>query len=302
MYIDIAANLTDEMFDGIYNDKKKHECDRAYVVKRAMENGCQQMIVLAGTLNDAEKCLSLCTELDPAGTKLYTTIGFHPTRSQEAISCTSDQLVAFRKKAGDSLVAVGELGLDYDRLHFCPRDVQIDQFIRQLDLFGSFGLPFLFHLRNAFADFMEILQIHSSQWKPSGGVVHSFDGSRAEMEELVSLGLYIGLNGCSLRSSDFLESVVPHIPSDRLLLETDSPYCDVRPTHPGYILMDPTSRLRSVKPEKWEAGCLVKGRNEPCTIGQVAQVVAKVKGMEVTDLARIVRENTFRLFRRIRRI
>lgn len=51
------------------------------------------------------------------------------------------------------------------------------------------------------------------------GVVHSFTGTMEEMKELVQMGLFIGVNGCSLKTEENLE-VVREIPLDRLMLET----------------------------------------------------------------------------------
>ena len=68
----------------------------------------------------------------------------------------------------------------------------------------------------------------------SGGVVHSFTGSQEELEELLTkTPFYIGINGCSLKTKENLE-VVAKIPLDKIMLETDCPWCEVRPTHAGY--------------------------------------------------------------------
>lgn len=139
------------------------------------------------------------------------------------------------------------------------------------------------------------------------GVVHSFTGSLEEMQQLVSLGLFIGLNGCSLKTEENL-AVVKAIPLSRLMLETDAPWCDLRPTHASakYVkaaLDGPTrEQLKAlyspptVKKEKHDPEKMVKGRNEPCAIGQVAAVVAGVKGLDVAEVAAVAEKNTRWLF------
>lgn len=64
-------------------------------------------------------------------------------------------------------------------------------------------------------------------------MVHSFTGTVEEMDELMSLGLYIGLNGCSFKTAENCE-VVKAVRLDRLMIETDGPWCEVRPTHEGW--------------------------------------------------------------------
>lgn len=122
--------------------------------------------------------------------------------------------------------------------------------------------------------------------------MHSFTGSLEEMKKLVELGLHIGINGCSLKTEENLQ-VVKEIPKDRLMLETgirsiwsvyyvcydqfvmlDAPWCDIRPTHASFKHLANLSESEkafyappSRKKEKFEMGCMVKGRCEPCSIG-----------------------------------
>lgn len=308
MFIDIAANLSDEMFKGVYHDKKRHEPDLGAVIERAKEARCDQMIVLAGTLLDAEECSKICSKYDPECKSLFTTVGFHPTRCSEAqvlvgsessseasVQVIHEKFSSFMSAAGiERVVGIGEFGLDYDRLHFCPADVQREFFKVQLEVAGKFDLPLLLHLRNAFEDFVTI---YKERKTPSlTGVVHSFTGTVEEMKALVDLGLYIGINGCSLRDA---MHVVPHIPEDRILFETDAPYCDIRPTHGAFQYLNSLELPKTVKPEKYVPNMLVKGRNEPACINQVAHAVAGIRGMSPIDLAQIVRANTLRLFRKL---
>ena len=96
-----------------------------------------------------------------------------------------------------NVVAIGEIGLDYDREQFCPRAVQLKYFDMQLDLAKSLQLPVIFHNRNTQGDFAAVVKRRRADF--TTGIVHSFTGSADEMRELCDLGLYIGINGCGLR-------------------------------------------------------------------------------------------------------
>jgi len=298
MFIDIAANLTDEMFQGTYHGKKIHEPDLGHVIDRAISAKCEKMIVLAGTINDAYKCLDICNTFDPECKHLFTTVGFHPLRSSEA-NCADENMLneisKFIEIAGpDRVVALGELGLDYHRLEFSDKETQMRIFELQLRVATRFPqLPLLLHLRNAFDDFLRIIKEY-----PIKGVVHSFTGTTSEMQTLVQSGLYIGVNGCTLRDAI---DVVPHIPEDRLIFETDAPYCEMRPTHPGYGLLAGLELPKTLKPEKFQLGSHVKGRNEPACINQVASVVAAIRKTDSFSLSEKVRLNTIALFRKLAR-
>ena len=306
MFIDIAVNLTDDMFQGIYHDKKRHECDLNLVLERARDAKCDQMIVLAGSIEDAQKCAILCDEFDPKNESLFTTIGVHPTRCDSIMETDQVDNVTslFKDFIGarpKRVAAFGEFGLDYDRLHFCSRENQLRGFEAQLKAVEhlraqSVDLPLLLHLRNAFDDFVHLMNKYKHVWETCGGVVHSFTGTRDEMETLTDMGLYIGLNGCSLRTEESLRDVIPFIPLDKIMYETDSPYCDVRSTHPGYQFLHPST---SFKPEKFQMGSMVKNRNEPACIQNVAIIVARARGVDVSSLSKAVHENTVRLFKQL---
>lgn len=91
--------------------------------------------------------------------------------------------------------------------HFCPRDVQRKQFDVQLRLASLVKLPLFLHCRAAQSDFIDALkraQIESFRDQPMQGVVHTFDGSWMHAEQLIQMGLYLGINGCSLKTEDEL--------------------------------------------------------------------------------------------------
>ncbi|VDD79784.1 unnamed protein product [Mesocestoides corti] len=291
-FIDIGANLTDAMFQGIYNGSKKHMPDLDQVLSRAYKVGLEKIIVTAGCREDIAAARALCS----TDSRLYYTVGCHPTRCQEFSADPEHYYLELRDsvlEGGSRVVAVGECGLDYDREHFCPIDVQQTYFRRQLVLANETNLPLFLHCRNAFADLLGIIKKHIELFGPISGVVHTFDGTKEQAAGFIDLGLHIGFNGCSLKTDENLQ-VVASIPSDRILLETDAPWCGIRRTHAGFNHV--VTKFENKKPNKWESGCMVSGRNEPANIVQVLEVVAAVRSQPIDELASIIYENTLRVF------
>ncbi len=89
--------------------------------------------------------------------------------------------------------------------------------------------------------------------------------------------------------------VVKKIPLDRIMLETDAPYCEIKQSHASFNMIKTQFKDR-VKKEKMKKGLMCKDRNEPCMIVQVLEVVAKLKGVTEEELARISYENTMKMF------
>ena len=110
---------------------------------------------------------------------------------------------------------------------------------------------------------------------------------------LWKLGYYIGLNGCSLRTEESL-NVVSKLPLNKILLETDCPYCEVRKTHPGYQHIQTHFPAKAEK--KFEEGYLVKSRQEPCHIVQIAEIIASLHETSVEEVATATFQNSMDLF------
>jgi TatD DNase family protein len=300
-YVDIGANLLDLRFtEGSYHGKVRHEPDFDQVVERACRIGMRHMVLTAGTLEESRAAVRKVRELRATNTtecEFYCTVGVHPTRCNEFLEKGDAHLDELLEIARDGMrdgtvAAVGEMGLDYDRLEFCDEQVQKAYFEKQLLLSKETGLPLFLHNRNVGSDLLVILANNKNKW--SKGVVHSFDDSIELANKFIELGdLYIGLNGCSLRTPENLE-VARQLDLSRILLETDCPYCDVKRTHAGYQFV---KTLFPTKPEKkFELGFGVKGRNEPCNIVQVAEVIAGARGITVEELAEACYENSLRLY------
>lgn len=289
-FVEIAANLTDGMFSGVYNGRRAHEPDLDAVLSRAAAAGVVRTVVTAGTLSQAAEALALA-RTRPG---LYCTVGVHPTRGGEMAGREKEHVEALcsvvREGAG-KVVAVGECGLDYDRTQFCEKEQQIPAFVAQFELAERTGLPMFLHDRNTEGDFSRVVRENRGRF--STGVVHSFTGTEEDLKRHLALDLYVGLNGCSLKTPENV-AVAKQVPLDRLMLETDAPYCGIRTTHAGF--KDVVSTWPAKDKKKWAADACVKGRSEPCHIRQVCEVIAAARGIEPAEVARAAFNNTFKVF------
>ena len=256
--IDIGINLGHDSYDS----------DRDSVIARAAGAGVVQMIVTGSSAASSRQSISLARQ--HAG-RLFATAGVHPHQATELTAAVLGELGELA--LAPEVVAVGECGLDYYR-NYSPHEAQRDAFHHQLELAARCGKPVFLHQREAHADFIAILREH---WPTlAGGVAHCFTGSAAELECYLELGLGIGITGwiCDERRGAHLLELVPRIPADRLLLETDGPYLLPRDLRPK-----PASR-----------------RNEPVYLAHIAAVVARARGEQAESLARASTEAARRLF------
>ena len=246
MLIDIGVNLAHDSYDA----------DREAVIARAHAAGVAQLVVTGSTLASSTRAIGLVRQ--HLG-RLFATAGVHPHHASEFTAACADLEELARRP---EVVAVGECGLDYFR-NFSPREAQQQAFHRQLELAVRVGKPVFLHQRDAHADFIAILREHADAWR---GVAHCFTGSEAELRCYLELGLAIGITGwiCDERRGSHLAALMPHIPADRLLLETDGPYPLPRDLKPK-----PASR-----------------RNEPAYLPQIAAAVARARGESLESLAR----------------
>jgi len=293
-YFDIAANLASGIYAGYYKGYRGqvHNIDLDDVLQRAKDVGCDRLLISSSSYKDALQCLEIAKKSD----KYYCTVGVHPTRvndidkfgGQERYFKNLENLIV---KCGDKCVAIGECGLDYDRLMCSEKEVQLKYFPVHFDLAEKFNKPLYLHDRNTGGDFLKIMKENRHRF--STGIVHTFTGTEEELKQYLALDLYIGVSGCSLKKKHNME-VVKQIPLDRLMLETDCPYCEIHKGYDSYSLVKTT--FPHCFPNNYKKGQMVKGRNEPCTIVQIAEVVAALKKMDIKELAETTYQNTLKVF------
>ena len=227
------------------------------MLARAQHAGVVQMIVTGSSLAGSAAAIALA-RVQPG--RLFATAGVHPHHAGELDAASAGELAELAQAA--EVVAVGECGLDYYR-DFSPREAQRQAFHRQLELAAALGKPVFLHQRDAHEDFLAILREHGAR---HSGVAHCFTGAARELHAYLELGLAIGITGwiCDERRGAHLLPLMPQIPADRLLLETDGPYLLPRDLTPR-----PASR-----------------RNEPAYLAHIAAVVARARGEPLAALAR----------------
>lgn len=295
IFFDIAANLCSEEFQGIYHEKKYHETDVDEVIERANKMGVKKMLFAAGNFEDTK----ISYNLSQKSSNYYITSGIHPCRTTEALKLFNNDIESIFKNLDDlinlykdKIIAIGECGLDYDLLHYSNKEDQLKLFSPHFSLAEKFNLPMYFHDRNSNDEFYNIVKENRNKFNK--GIVHSFTGSEDELNKYLSLNLYIGVTGASFRTKNNIE-VVKKIPNDKLLFETDAPYCEIRSSNAAFQFVE-TSFKGRLKKEKMKKGFMCKERNEPCTMIQVLEALSKIKEIDKKELSEICYKNSLDLF------
>ncbi|MFU8816419.1 MAG: TatD family hydrolase [Pseudomonadales bacterium] len=259
--IDIGVNLLHGQFDH----------DRSEVLERARAAGVEHLII-TGIDVDSSRAAAAFAAAAGARPRLSSTAGVHPHEAAAAPPGWQQQIDDIARQP--EVVAIGETGLDFHR-NFSPPAVQEEVFRDHLLLARRLTLPVFVHDREAGATVAACLEEMGPL--PAGVVVHCFTGARAELMRYLDMGCYIGITGwvCDRRRGQGLRDLVPLVPLDRLLIETDAPF--LRPHNaPG----DAHGR-----------------RNEPALLSFVAARLAEIYGVWAEDLQAITSTNARALFR-----
>ena len=255
-----------KLFDShCHLDDKLYYRDLGKVLKRANKAGVVYMLTVGVNHKSSSEAVALA-ESDPG---VFASVGVHPHYARYCGTATLDYLIKLAQRT--KVKAWGEIGLDYNRM-YSPRDDQEKWFIKQLETAGELQLPVIFHERDSNGRFFEILKNHGKEM--SNGVVHCFSGTSQELEQYLNFGLFIGLTGIVTMKERgrALRKIIPDIPVDRLVVETDAPYL-------------------TPSPEKNQTR-----RNEPAFVKSVLSKLAEIRLQDPKELADIIWENTCRLY------
>lgn len=205
-----------------YNDEAFGTREERLALLEEIKSAGVSYILNAGTNPDSSLESLDLAEHSPG---VFASVGIHPEdlfhiEDKEA-ALSQIRALASHPKA----VAIGEIGLDY-HWHGDERELQKTWFDRQLTLAEELDLPVIIHDREAHGDCLEIALSHPGVT----GVFHSFSGSIETARELIDHGWYLSVSGVvTFKNAARILGVVPTVPDDRLLIETDCPYLTPHP-------------------------------------------------------------------------
>ena len=215
------------------------------VIHDAQQAGVTRIIVPGVSVQTSQSAALLQAK----HTGVFAAAGIHPHEAGEwggdvqGIERLLDQF--------SSIVAVGEIGLDYLRSDGSETK-QLDLFRMQLELARKYAKPVIIHTRDAFEETINIL----AEYSQLSILIHSFSGTTEQAAKLLDAGYLLSLNGImTFRKNEQLRQTVGSLPLDRLVLETDAPY---------------------LSPEGFRGKS-----NEPCRLLQIARCLAEVKKLTV---------------------
>jgi TatD DNase family protein len=258
MLIDSHAHLDMPQFDA----------DRDSVLERARAADVRAILTLGVDGDSSRRAVALARQYSG----VYAAVGIHP---HEAIRATPEVYKALvglaREPTTNRIIAWGEIGLDYHYNH-SPPDVQRREFRRQIRLARELDLPVCIHSRDAHEDVATILAEEKAM--DVGVVMHCFSADEQMARRCLDLGCYISFAGpVTFTNARQLPAVVPLIPNDRLLIETDAPY---------------------LSPHPWRGR---EHRNEPARVAVIAARLAALRGIGLEEVGEAVTQNFKTLFK-----
>ena len=243
-------------------DSGAFNADRMELLASMPEKGVDLIVNPGCDLESSQTAVQLA-ETFP---HVYAAVGFHPSDCEGWSEEAREELRALA--ASPRVKAIGEIGLDYYWKDNAPREFQQQVFHAQMELAEELGLPVIVHDREAHQDCLEVVKAHPNV----KGVYHCYSGSLEDAKTLVKLGWMLSFTGVvTYKNARKSLEVIEWLPMDRIMIETDSPY---------------------LTPEPFRGK-----RNDSGHVHLVAETIARVKGMDPEEVARITMENGKRFFR-----
>lgn len=241
-------------------DSGKFNADREEVLRAAHESGVALIVDPGDCAATSARAVGIAQECD----FVYAAVGWHP---EEAAGWTDDSLEQIRALAAQPKVcAIGEIGLDYywDASTKATQEIMLRA---QLELALELDLPVIIHDREAHGDSLRIV----CDYPGLRGVFHCFSGSVEMARELLRRGWYLGFDGpITYKNAVKALDVIAACPTDRMLLETDSPYLSPVPNRGK--------------------------RNDSRNLPYIAARIAEIKGMTTEEVAEVTLQNGKQLF------
>jgi len=249
----------------IHLDDKRYYDDLDEVIKRAKDGGVERFIIPGADARDLKRAVEIAQKYDD----VFFAVGIHP---YDIDGFDEKNLLEYIEH--EKCVAVGECGLDYFRLEGSEDEKeqeklkQAEVFKAQIELAKKYQKPLIVHIRDASRDSKKIL-LDCDAGKV-GGVLHCFNADD-ELLSLADYGFYFGIGGVlTFKNAKKLVNILPKIPQEKLLIETDGPY------------LTPT-------PHRGE-------RNEPIYTKFVAKKMSELLDVSEDKIEEITTNNAIRLF------
>ena len=240
-------------------NSKELYSQRDIFIKHALDNNVDYIVVAGYDLPSSKYAVEIAQEYP----FIYATVGISPNDCLETTDADLNEIEALLQNP--CVVALGEIGLDY-YWEDVPHDKQKDIFQKQIDIAKKHDKPSVIHARDAYEDTYRILKQAAHR-----GIMHCYSGSVEMAKRYIEIGFEISLAGpVTFKNARVPKEVATVIGIDHLMIETDCPYLAPHP---------------------------FRGKlNEPANVVYIAQEIAKLKNMEIEDVARITTFNAKRMF------
>ena len=203
-------------------------------IARANKDGVKYLLTISTTDKSLEKILKITNDFDC----VYGTYGIHPHEAKNHKNIKSKDIIK-NINLSKKIIGIGETGLDFYYNHSEKKD-QISSFLEHIDASQKTNLPLIVHTRSAEEDTLEILK-KATQKQDLKILIHCFTGTKKFAFKLLDIGAYISASGVvTFKKSKELAETFKEIPTNRILVETDSPYLAPepfrgKPNEPSYI-------------------------------------------------------------------